>query len=92
MMNREQFKYLKERLRVVYNKKHHATFAKSTPLPKKVAAAARIIKQWDTQQKKESGRRQDLLSNAYAAAHQAIIFREAGDALKALKEFERFTP
>ncbi|MDO8357259.1 MAG: hypothetical protein Q7U76_12785 [Nitrospirota bacterium] len=91
-MNREQTKYLKDRLSKLNSRKYGELCSRKSTLPQPVATAKRIVKQWEAEQAKECSRRNDRLNEAYSTAIQSIIFGEPGDALKALKEFEQFKP
>ena len=88
-MTREQMRYLKDRLSELMRKKR---CTRDEPVPAEIVKAKRIVKKWEEDQHKQYRKRQERLDAAYSKVNQAIIFREAGDALKALKEFEAFQP
>ena len=90
-MNREQFKRLTERLSALNRRKHDDAHTSSVR-PAAVLRAEHTLKGWQTKERTIVSKRQDRLAAAYHAARQAITFHDPGDALKALREFERFKP
>lgn len=90
-MNHEQTKYLKERIAKANRRKFDATHTASRK-PAEVSKAERILKKWNVQERAIVKGRQERLAAAYHLAYQSIMFQESGDAIKALREFERFMP
>ena len=88
-MNREQMKFLKDRLSDLMRKKR---WTRDESVPAAVVKAKRIVKKWEEDQQKQYRKRQERLDAAYSKVNQPIIFHEAGNALKALKEFEALQP
>lgn len=90
-MNREQRKYLKEKLNKLERRQIDAIFT-APPIPKSVAAARRVVEAWSEKQRGIQRLRKARLDEAYSTALEAILSKEFPDALRAVKEFERFQP
>lgn len=90
-MNREQGKYLKEKLLKAERRKIDVIL-ESQPIPKSVAAAKRVVDAWGAKQRAIMHRRKARLGEVYSTAFEAILSSEFPVALQAVKDFERFQP
>lgn len=90
-MNRDQLKHLKARIRAIYMRKRNEA-CKEPRKPKHVRDAERIVNAWRAAEQKDRYAIMDRLDQANEKAMQAVLFREASDALKAVREFEKYNP
>ena len=91
IVNPEQRKYLKEKVRKAERQKLDVIFKVQT-LPKPVAAAKRVVDAWAAKQRKIAWARKARLNEGYSKAIEAMLSGDFPVALKAMKEFERFQP
>lgn len=90
-MNQQQVKYLKERISNIHRNKRYAVDTK-IGVPAEVAEAKRIVGRWEKKKRRIIQQRQESLQREYSKAFEAIMLRDPSDAIKALREFERFKP
>ena len=90
-MKHEQTKYLKTKLSKLLNDKHRASWKEKAPvMPATVRMADQVVRRWKQEQSDKVDRQRRTIERAYNKAYQVILFGEPLDALKALKEFEKF--
>lgn len=90
-MNREQGKYLKEKLSKSERQKLNA-ICEVPPFPKSVAAAKRVVDAWGLKQRTILRTRRARLDDGYSTALEAILSKDFPAALRAVKDFDKFQP
>jgi hypothetical protein len=91
-LTREQYRFLNSRLEMLKTEKHNSARRNKVPMPSAVKRARAVLNRFDARCRKISDRAYKKISDQYASARQAILFKDAKEAQAVVEKFARFKP